>query len=169
MRLELVLARPGLQEFHRMEQVLHAMDDDRRARRLGKVQDALHPQQVLAGVGGQDFDEQVEGLGADRLVADDAIGADPRVVAVDVMGILARPAGPAIVAVMVVPAMWVTVCVEIGFGLQPAQHIGMLGGGIIDAGVEQPGRVHCAALHGQDRRRGIQRPQPRLQLFDIAP
>src|SRR5882757_7153388 len=134
--LAVVALGPGVERGRRMEDVLHAVDDDRLVGILD-VQDALHAQKIGTAIG----DERVEGGGhrrpAHRLVEGHAEGFDAVVVAVDVVWVLLAMAVlmfmPVIMPMMmvIVPA---AVRVFVRFLVQPALDVGVLGLGIVEAG-----------------------------------
>src|SRR5258708_4626243 len=111
--LAVVALGPGVERGRRMEDVLHAVDDDRLVGVLD-VQDALHAQEVGTAIG----DERVEGGGhrrpAHRLVEGHAEGFDAVVVAAwAVLGLL--PLGRPLFFFLVFWLMWVLMSPARGF------------------------------------------------------
>src|SRR5260370_29164900 len=106
--LAVVALGPGVERGRRMEDVLHAVDDDRLVGVLD-VQDALHAQKIGAAIG----DERVERRGHRRpahwLVEGHAEGFDAVVVAVDVVRILLAVAVLVAMIMSVIVAMMMAV------------------------------------------------------------
>ena len=71
-----------------MQDVLHAVDDQRPFRRLGELHDALQAQQVRAVQRAHQVDEHVERRGRDRRIGREREGADALVVAVRVVAVM---------------------------------------------------------------------------------
>ena len=105
-----------------MKQVLHAMDDDRLAGPVAERHDRFQPQQIVAAHRRQRIEPGRQCRPRDRLVADDAKGADALVVAVDVELF--------VVVIMVVLGLK-------GLVAQPALDIDAFGLRVVEAEVEQ--------------------------------
>ena len=75
---------PGVEGDRRMEDMLDAVNDDR-ALLADQVEDALHSQQVGAALAPQPAEPERDLLPVERRVEGEAEGADPAVVAVDVV------------------------------------------------------------------------------------
>src|SRR5216683_807437 len=140
--LAVVALGPGVERRRRMEDMLHAVDHDRLVGVLD-VQDTLHAQEVGPAIGHQRVERRRHRRPAHRLVEGHAEGFYAIVVAVDVVRILLAMAMIVLVLMamsMVVPvvvmAVALIVAALVGFLVQPALHVGGLGVGIVQAGVE---------------------------------
>src|SRR5216683_5895701 len=172
--LAVVALGPGVERGWRMKDVLHAVDDDGLGGVLD-VQDALHAQEIGAAIG----DERVEGGGhgrpAHRLVEGHAEGFDAVVVAVDVVWVLLAVAVLVIMPVpmLVIVAMMMVIVpaavrVFVRFLVQPALDVGVLGLGIVEAGIQDLVRIDLARRDLMERRAGIELVQATLELVERA-
>ena len=131
----LVAVGPARQPHRRMEDVLHAVNDDGARRRLRQFHDALEAQQVGAVHRAHEFDEQVEHRGRNRRCRwrRRRRGCDRRAGS--------HRGGD---------ASWSCVRFGIGFGREPALDVGDLAGGIEQAA----GRGGARATLRSPRHRG---------------
>ena len=160
-----------------MEDVLHAVDDHRLVGVLD-VQDALHAQQVGAAIGHQRIEGGGDGRPAHGLVEGHAEGLDAVVVPVGIVRILLAMAVIMIVPMIMPVSMIVAVpmvvmvpaamAVFVGLLVQPALHVGGLGVGIVEAGVQDRIGVDLAVGDGLERRTGVELVQSALELLELG-
>jgi hypothetical protein len=114
-----------------VDDVLHAMDDDRALRILGQGHEALDAQELRAVRRAQKIEEHVEGGAPDGLVARHAEGADALVMAVHVV----------MVVVIGIARVGVRMAALFGLihrlGAEPGPDVGDLAVGIEEAGADE--------------------------------
>ena len=128
-----------------MKEVLHAVQHDRLLRAVGDRDDRLHAQQIVAAHRRQRVEPARQRGPRDRLVADDAEGADAFVVAVDVVAVACRDDDRHRAVAMLRRDRLV---------LQPALHLDALLLRVEQAEIEQERRVDRAVGHAAAARRG---------------
>ena len=118
------LVRPCRQARRRMQQRLHAVDDQRPRRVFRQFDDALDAQQLVAMRGTQEVEEHIDRRVRHRLVVEQREGLYALVMAVTA------------VTGMIVAVSVMTMRVR-GLLAEPAPHVGRLRLGIVEPAVEQ--------------------------------
>ena len=124
--------RPVLEPDGRVKDMLHAVDDSRAFWVLGDVHDAFHAQNICTAVIGQGLEKQAERCRGYRLVSQNSKADDVRGVPVGL------------------------VCVGMRSLAQPVAHVGGLAGEIVEAAIEQQGRINLALGCRQNWRHRIE-------------
>jgi hypothetical protein len=136
------------QQHWRVEEVLHAVQDQRLVRPVAERNDRLEAEEIVAAHRCQPVEPAGQHPPRDRPLAGDAKGSDAVVVPVGVGLFL-------VVMVLMADGK--------GFVAQPALHVDTLGRGVEEAEVEQLGRISGALGDRDERGARIERLEPGLE------